>query len=789
MQFSEAWLRTMADPPIDSAALCHRLTMAGLEVEEARPAAAPLEGVVVAEVTAVAPHPNADRLRLCRVDAGTGEVLQIVCGAPNVEIGQKVPCALPGATLPGGLAIRVATVRGVQSSGMLCSARELELSDDASGLMLLPAAAPVGRSLREYLALDDTLITLKLTPNRPDCLSVLGIAREVSALTSAPLRRPAFDVVPPHGDRGRAIRVEEPFACPRFCARVIRGIDPTAPSPMWMRQRLERSGIRSISAVVDVTNFVMLELGQPLHAYDADLLDGDIVVRFPRSGEKLTLLNGQAIDLDPDMLLVCDQSKPLGLAGIMGGEHSGIGERTTEVFLEGAFWSPDVIQGRSRRLGFSSDAGHRFERGVDFGSTPIAVERATQLIVEICGGAAGPLIDEKADLPERPEVKVRASRIERLLGVSIPADVVADIFGRLGLHVRRAGHDFVVTPPSYRFDLDIEEDFVEEVARVYGYENIPSVPAKHVQSMGHAREAEVCIWELKDRIAARDYQEVITFSFVAAAWEADFAGNTNPIHVLNPIASHLDVMRSTLAGSLVDVLRTNVSRKQSRVRLFETGRCFLRNAQEAESFLQPMRIGGLAFGYAAPEQWATPPRPVDFFDVKGDLEAIVAPRTLTTARSAHPALHPGRSARLLVDDVDVGWLGELHPNLQRRYELPSAPVLFELDMAPLHTRAVPHALPVSKFPPVRRDIAFVVDESVSAQALLDALHAVKPDVVSTLSLFDVYRGAGVPGGKKSLAILVLMQDTERTLTDAEIEEHVNRLVRAVQEQFGAVLRK
>jgi len=786
MKFSERWLRTLVDPPLDSAALAHRLTMSGLEVEERVPAAPPFSGVVVARVLKVERHPNADRLTVCTVDAGQAAPLAIVCGAPNVVAGMTAPCALVGAELPGGLAIKPVTMRGVASEGMLCSAKELGLSEDASGLLALDPTLERGRDLRAALDLDDQLFTLKLTPNRSDCLSVLGVAREVAAITSAKLTPPPFAPVQVATKRTRGVRVEDANACPRFCGRVIEGIDPKAPSPEWMRQRLERSGIRSISAVVDVTNYVMLELGQPLHAYDDALLEGDIVVRFPHEGEKLTLLNGQTLSLDRDLLLVADEKKPLGLAGIMGGEHSGIGDATTTVFLEGAFWNPEVIQGRARRLGFVTDAGFRFERGVDFADAPAAVDRATQLMLELCGGRAGPLADVRGELPRRDPVRVRGARIDRLLGVNIAADAVGDIFTRLDLQPKRNGADFTCTPPSYRFDLAIEEDFVEEAARLYGFDNIPAAPATQPQAFLPDRETLRPARALSERLVDRDYQEVITYSFVSSEWEHALDVDASPVKVLNPIASNLDVMRTTLLGGLLDTLRTNVNRKLERVRIFEVGRCFRR---AEESYEQPVRVGGLAYGPAFSEQWGEAKRPVDFFDVKGDVEALAWPLPLTTEAAPHPALHPGRSARVLVAGERAGWIGELHPRLLRAFELPAAPVVFELGVHQLSVLPFPMTRPVSKLPVVRRDLAVVVDKEIPVQAVLDALVAAKPPPVDKVALFDLYRGSGISADKKSLAILVLMQDTARTLTDTEIDAAVAQLLRVIEDRFGGTLRR
>jgi phenylalanyl-tRNA synthetase beta chain len=789
MKFSERWLRTLTNPPLDTAGLCDAFTMAGLEVESVAPAAPPFAGVVVGRILNVVPHPDADRLRLCTVDVGGPAPLSIVCGAPNAAAGMKAPCATIGAQLPGGIAIRKTAVRGVESNGMLCSAKELGLSDDAAGLYALPDDAPVGADLRATLALDDALIELKVTPNRADCLSLVGLARDIAAVTGAPLTLPDIAATPVTTSARREVRVDDPAGCPRFVSRTIEGIDPNAPTPAWMKERLERSGIRAISAVVDITNYVMLEQGQPLHAYDDRHLDGALVVRFARAGETLTLLNGQVLELEPDLLLVCDEKKPLGLAGIMGGEHSGIGDATKTVLLEGAFWSPAVIQGRSRRLGFVSDAGFRFERGVDFGNCARAVERATQLVLEICGGRAGPLGDVSGAWPARDPVRVRPARVRRLLGVEVPATRIGALLARLGFAIARDGDDFVVTPPTGRFDLAIEEDFVEEIARLVGYDAIPAKPAAHVQAMLQNPESAVSTVSLKRRLVARDWQEVVTFGFIGSALEAtlfpDRAANAAPIAVQNPLASHLDVMRTTLAGGLIEVLRTNLARQHDRVRIFEVARCFVRNGNGDE---QPLRIGGLAYGLALPEQWGLPKRAVDFHDVKGDLEALAAPRSLATIAFPHPLLHPGRSARVLLDGMTLGWLGELHPRLAKHFELPRAPVAFELDFSPLLGQPMPLARPISRLPVVRRDFAVVVDESVAAGAIMDALSAAKPPRVVGLRPFDLYRGPGLPPGKKSLAILVLMQDTERTLTDADIDATVAKLLRVLQDRFGATLR-
>ncbi|MEO8847736.1 MAG: phenylalanine--tRNA ligase subunit beta [Casimicrobiaceae bacterium] len=787
MKFSEHWLRTLCNPPLTTAALADALTMGGLEVEAVDVAAPPFSNVVVARIDAVSAHPNADRLRVCSVDDGSGEALTIVCGAPNAASGMLVPCAREGATLPAGIAIKRTTMRGIESQGMLCSGRELGLDDGVEGLLALPAALVPGMSLREALDLDDALITLKVTPNRADCLSLLGIGREVAAITGAALAPPPQSMATVLSKAVQHVRIDEPIACPRFASRVIEGVDARAPTPRWMRERIARSGIRPISAIVDVTNYVMLELGQPLHAYDRRQVAGEIVVRFARAGEKLTLLNGEVLDLAPDLLLVCDDAKPLGLAGIMGGEHSGIGDDTTDVFLEGAYWNPDAIQGRMRRLGFNSDAGYRFERGVDFALGPRAVERATGLIVEICGGRPGPLADAVARLPTRAPVRVRVPRVERLLGVAIDADAIAGIFTRLAFAFTRDDDAFVVTPPSYRFDLAIEEDFVEEIARIHGYDAIPARIGHHVQQMLPAAEETAAPAAVKARLISRGWQEIVTFSFVHSVAERVLDAAAQPVAVQNPIASHLDVMRSTLLPGLLGVLAANVAQGTRRARLFEWGRVFAR-AANGTGFRQPTHVGGLAYGPALPEQWGTPTRNVDYFDLKADLAALLPHVLLETPAAPYPALHPGRSAHLRIDGQVVGFIGELHPRVVRHFELPAPAVVFEVDAAVLQRAPLPRATPAARTPLVRRDLAIVVDESVRAGDLLSAAKSASPPFVGDITLFDVYRGAGIGDGKKSVAILVLMQDTARTLTEADIDGAMRDITRALALHCGGTLR-
>ena len=804
MEFSERWLRTLVDPPLDTPPLTHLLTMSGLEVEVCEPVAPPFTNIVVGRVVEADRHPNADRLKVCRVDAGEGRMLSIVCGAPNVSIGMKAPVALIGAVLPGPdgkpLEIRRAAMRGVDSEGMLCSARELGLSDDHTGLLALDDTLTPGTPIRAALDLDDHRITIKLTPNRADCLSMLGVAREVAALTGAPLRAPDVSAVAATIPDRHPVRISDPSGCGRFTGRVIRNVNAAAKTPEWMVRRLERAGQRSISALVDITNYVMLELGRPLHVYDLDKLRGPIDVRFGRVGEQLLLLNGQTVGLHPDVLAITDDSGPIGLAGIMGGESTKADLDTKHCFLESAFFFPDAIAGRARRYNFGSDASHRFERGVDFDNNVAGIERATRLVLDICGGEAGPVVDEIAALPQRPAVRMRMSRAHKVIGIEVGAERIADVFLRLGLAFETEpgeGGDpvFRVTPPSYRFDIAIEEDLIEEVARVYGFENIPALPPVAPAAMRSPDEAARSLHAIRDRLADLDYHEVVNFSFVDEAWERELAGCDSPIRVLNPIASQMSVMRTSLMASLVDNVRYNVNRKLSRVRVFEIGRVFLRDGAAADGALavagidQPVHVGFAAYGAAVEEQWGESGRGVDFFDAKGDLENLLAPVPLELQPATHPALHPGRSARVIVHGREAGWIGELHPRWQQEYELPHAMMLCEISAEALCRVPPPAFSEVSRLPGVRRDIAVVVADSVPVGALLSMLRKGLPPIVEQVEVFDVYRGKGVENGKRSLAFRVLMQDTRRTLTDAEADD-VMALARSLLErEFDAQLRK
>ena len=804
MQVPESWLRAFCDPDLSSTQIADSLTMAGLEVEDMRTAAQPCSGVVVARVRDVQPHPNADRLRVCQVDVGDDAPLQIVCGAPNVAVGMTVPCARVGAVLPPPgedaepLHIGQAVMRGVASHGMLCSARELGLSADHSGLLALDDALRPGDDLRRALALDEAVFTIKLTPNLGHCLSVYGIARELAAVTGAPLLAPRMAAPTVTSDAHLPVRVSAPDLCGRFSGRVIRGVDARAVTPAWMRARLERSGQRSISALVDISNYVMLELGRPTHVFDLDRIEGGLDVRWGRSGETLELLNGQTVAVDESVGVIADARGLESLAGIMGGEATAVTLQTRNVFVEAAFWWPDAIRGRARGFNFSTDAAARFERGVDAASTVEHLEYISGLIVQICGGDAGPVHDTRTGLPQRAPVRMRVARCEQVVGLPIGAARMAEIFARLGLEARADDGGFVVTPPSWRFDLEIEEDLIEEVARIHGYARIPALPPRAALSPLPAREGWRSAHALRELAAARGYQETINFSFAEPQWESDLAGNTAPIALLNPIAAQASVMRSTLFGGLLQTLRANLAHKARRVRLFEVGRVFMRDAtREADAdgpggVRQPMRVAGVAYGSVWPVGWGAPERPVDFFDVKGDVEALCAGcGTLRFEVAAHPALHPGRSARVLLDDCAVGVLGELHPRWMQQYGLAQAPLLFEIDAAALQRQALPQPRAVPRTPAMSRDLALVLGSGVQAAALLDVVaRSVQDDprcaIVRDTVIFDLFELRD-DATRKSLGLRLTLQ-ADDTLTDVQAEAACSGVVEALRRELGAELR-
>ena len=777
MQFSYSWLKTQADTELSADKLEHLLTMSGLEVEEAETAAPAFAGVVIAEVKSVEKHPDADRLNVTQVDAGTGELVQIVCGAPNVKAGIKVPCSLPGAVLPGNFKIKPTKMRGVVSNGMLCSTDELGLPDDGvNGLHILPQDAPVGTSIREYLDLDDTVFTLKITPNRADCLSIKGIAREVSALTGCAFKQPAIHAAPITGSRKQPVQINAPADCGRFISRVIENVNARAATPDWMKQRLERSGIRSISALVDIGNYVMLEIGQPMHVFDADKISGSIIVRRAENGEVLECLNEKTVTLADNTLVIADEKGALSIAGMMGGAASAVSDGTRNIVLEAAWFAPAVIAGKSRQYGFGSDSSFRFERGVDYRLQADAIERATELVLQICGGRAGGMVEALGVLPSEKRVGVRLSRVAKVLGVDIAAEQVETILRTLGLQPEKTADGFQTASPSFRFDIEIEADLIEEIGRVYGYENIPDDATSGSLKMLPLPETRRPRFAVYNEMAARGYREVVSYAFVDEAWETDFAANDNPIRLQNPLAAQYAVMRSTLIGGLVEILQNNLNRKQNRVRIFEIARVFAKNADG--SFAQNERIGGLWYGAAMPEQWGEKTRNADFYDIKDDVENLLKNSKIEFVKTEHPALHPGRAAEIVSDGRVIGFVGELHPKWLQKYDLPQAPLVFEIDMDAVLLREKTRYQPVSKFQAVRRDLAFVLPENVSYAELESSLKTVSSPLVQEIALFDVYRGTGLPEGMKSMAVKVVLQDMENTLTDEAVEPLIAELVAA-----------
>ncbi|WP_302173346.1 phenylalanine--tRNA ligase subunit beta [uncultured Hydrogenophaga sp.] len=805
MQFPESWLRAFCNPDLTSQQLADTLTMAGLEVEELQPVAPPFTRVVVGEIIEAVQHPNADRLRVCQVDVGQGSPLNIVCGAPNARAGIKVPCALVGAELPPGedgkpFAIKLGKLRGVESQGMLCSARELQLSDEHGGLLELPADAPVGRDIREQLALDDMLFTLKLTPNLAHCLSIQGIAREVSALTGAPLVQPAFPPAAVTLQDRLPVQVQAPDLCGRFSGRIVRGVNTRVATPAWMVERLARCGQRSVSVLVDISNYVMFELGRPSHIFDLDKIHGGLQVRWGREGEQLKLLNGNTITVDAEVGVIADDQAVESLAGIMGGDATAVSDDTQNIYIEAAFWWPKSVAGRSRRYNFSTDAGHRFERGVDPATTVEHIERITQLVLEICGGQAGPIDDQTLQLPEQRPVTLRVARANRVVGMPLSQDQCAGALRRLGLNVSEGEGTVTVVPPSWRFDLQIEEDLIEEVVRIIGFDQLPQTPPLAPITAKIRPEAQRGSFAVRRQLAALGYQETINFSFVEERWERELAGNTDPIRLLNPIASQMSVMRSSLLGSLLQVLKFNLDRRADRVRLFELGRVFRKDPSVLDSdttvagFDQPRRVAGLAFGPVAPVQWGQAPRAVDFFDIKADVQALLAPQLPTFRAAEHPALHPGRCASVWLGERCIGHVGELHPRWRQGYDLSAAPVLFELELDAVLARPVPVYSPVSRHQPVERDLAIVVGESVTHDAVMAAIHAPGNPWLREARLFDVYRpkagtaGGGLAADERSLAVRLVLSRDDATLTEDEIEATVKASLESLQQRVGARLR-
>jgi phenylalanyl-tRNA synthetase beta chain len=791
MKIAESWLREWVDPDLDTEALSHQLTMLGHEVDGVELEGDGLGDIVVAEVVEFDKHPDADRLTVCKVNDGSGKLVDIVCGAPNIVKGMKSPLAKPGVTLPNGLTLRKAKIRGVVSNGMLCSAVELGLGEDSDGIIALPQDAKVGSPLVEFLGLPDAVIDLDLTPNRGDCFSVLGIARDIAALTGAELKDSSVAEVAATIRETQAVELVEPAGCPRFAGRVIRGIDPTATSPVWLTERLRRSGLRAISPVVDVTNYVMLELGQPLHAYDFGLLQGRIRPRLAKSGEKVTLLDDKEIELNDDTLIITDDSGPIGLAGIMGGLSTAVTDKTTDVFLEAAFWPQSFMAGRARAYGMHTDASLRFERGVDPEGQGRAIERATQLLLQIAGGAAGPLVLESAEehLPERKSIVLRSERISRLLGLDIAGDTVTGILQRLGLVVEVVDVGWQVTPPSYRFDIEIEADLIEEIARLHGYDSIPETTEFSQAPLATVTESTIDQEQAVATLIARDYQEVVTYSFIDAQANEAFTGSVSELVLSNPISSEMSVMRASLWPGMVAAAAANNARQQERIRLFEVSKSF---HGEPGSHNEVVRIAGLVTGSASPEQWSNVPKSVDFFDIKSDVEALLAlaatPGEIDFIAAEHPALQPGQAAEIIRGGEVIGVVGKLHPQLAKRYDLKRAVYVFELDAAQALRTAAPSASPISKFPAIRRDIAVIVDDKVSADDLVKAIALTSTKLIRDVRIFDIYKGDGIEAGRKSVAIGLILQETSRTLTDEDADAAMAAVVSKLEDKFAAELR-
>ncbi|MBA3562997.1 MAG: phenylalanine--tRNA ligase subunit beta [Gammaproteobacteria bacterium] len=791
MKVSIAWLREWVDPLPDARTVASQLTLAGLEVGGTEPAAPEFSGVIVGKVLGVARHPDADKLSVCQVDAGSDERLSIVCGAPNVHAGMTAPLAMVGARLPDGAQIRAARLRGVESQGMLCSGKELGLSQDASGILALPETLIAGMDLREALTLDDSVLDLELTPNRGDCLSVAGVARELAVINRTRLTPAPVEPVTAVIEDRFAVEVQAANACPRFVGRVIRGIDGTAAAPFWMIERLRRSGIRSIHPVVDVTNYVMLELGQPMHGYDLARLEDRIIVRLARPGEKLELLDGRTVPLDSDVLVIADGSGAIGMAGIMGGEVTGVSATTRDVFLESAFFAPAAIAARARRYGLTTDASQRFERGVDYEMQARAMERATGLLLDMAGGTPGPLTEicASSGLPQRAAVSLRRERLERLLGLRIADDRVGDILRRLGMRVAATGQGWQVTPPSFRFDVAIAEDLVEEIARIHGYDQVPETDAQIPQQFAAHDEARVDTARMKLLLVDRGYQETITYSFVDPALQSLLAPGTEAVELANPISSEMSVMRVSLWPGLVAVARENLNRQQERLRIFEIGVRFLAQGPDV---LEQKVCAGLVIGSPAPEQWSLKGEAADVYDVKSDVEAVLRLSGRFDAfrfeTAAHPILRPGQSAHILRDGSVVGWLGELHPEIARQLALTFPPLLFEFDFEAATAGRVPVFASISRFPAIRRDLALVVPEAVPFAKLREVARRAAGELLQSVEVFDVYRGAGIDSGLKSIALSLILQDSSRTLTVEDADAVVQAVVTRLGEELEARIR-
>jgi len=792
MKFSEQWLREWVSPDVPTEDLGHRLTMGGLEVDAIEPVAGEFNNVVVGEVLTVEPHPDADKLRVCTVNVGESERLQIVCGAPNVAVGMRVPAALVGAKLPGGLKIKKSKLRGEPSHGMLCSAVELGLAEQADGLMPLPADATPGRDIRDYLQLDDVAIELGITPNRGDCLGMIGLARETGVLFDIDVNVPDVPAADVTSHEKIHVALQAADECPHYVGRVIRNVDMNNESPLWMQERLRRGGIRSINPVVDVTNYVLLELGQPMHAFDMDTLQGGIWVRKAVRNESLTLLDGNKVTLDPDTLVIADVRGPLAMAGIMGGEQSGVTNESKHLFLEAAFFTPLSIAGRARSYGLHTDSSHRFERGVDPAIQAMAIERATQLLIDIVGGEAGPLTEavSKENLPTHSPIQLRASRINRVLGVDIEPETIPVMLSRLGMTVETVEEGvWAVTPPSFRFDVSLEADLIEEIGRIYGYDALPTRAPQADLAMLPREEAQVPLRRIRQRMVDRGYQETVTYSFIEPESQQRFSPGQAAVELSNPLAVDMSVMRTSLLPGLVETLKYNINRQQDRIQIFECGVKYLLQDNE---IIEEKTISAMIYGNQSPEHWDVAKRPFDYYDMKADVEALLEMAGsldgVAFEADEHPVLHPGQTAKISRSDEEIGWIGALHPALAHDLGLPDGVICCELRLEAIQNGQIPKFEPVSKYPSIRRDIAIIVDAAKTAHQVCAIITAAAGDKLQNLELFDVYSGKGIDSGRKSVALGLTLQASSRTLTDEEVEGVMEKVLTALHEELDASLR-
>jgi phenylalanyl-tRNA synthetase beta chain len=791
MKFSEKWLREWVNPKMDVMELSHQLTMVGHEVNSIELQGAKLDDVVIAEIISVDPHPNADRLSICHVSTGKGKPIKLVCGAPNVTVNMKSSLAVAGVQLADGTELRRLKIRGVESNGMLCSAIELGLGDEADGIIAFPNDAPTGLKLSKYLDLPDNVLDVDLTPNRGDCFSIFGIARDVAAMTDIDLTLPDLPSIPASIENVYPVEIGDSSVCPRFVGRVVCDINPCAKTPIWMTERLRRSGFRTIHPVVDISNYVMLELGQPLHAYDLALLQGAIKPRFAKKNEKITLLDEREVNLSKDTLVITDDSGPIGLAGIMGGLSTAVSETTKDVFFEAAFWPTSVIAGRARSYRLHTDASLRFERGVDFEGQARAIERATELLIGISGGDPGPLIDliDNNQLPLISSILLRKSRLKKILGVDIPNDRVVEILKNLGLNIKNMTDGWEITPPSFRFDLVIEEDLIEEIARIYGYDQIPEKTAKTEVSLGSLVKTTTELEQVAAILVARDYQEIITYSFIDAEKNQQFTGEASELILSNPISSEMSVMRGSLWPGMIEAAGSNVARQQDRIRFFEIGKSFHGTLKEP---IEVVRVAGLALGSNLPEQWDVRIKDIDLFDMKSDLETLLkmatTGATIDYDTANHPVLQSGQASNIMRNGHVIGVFGKLHPTIGLKMNLDKGVFLFELDAGLAFTSNIPKSATISKYPTIRRDIAIVVDDEIAAAELIRVAASSVPDIIQKVTIFDVYRGKGIEIGRKSIALGLILQETSRTLTEADADSVIDTVVRNLERKFKAELR-